>query len=146
MKKYIYPLLIILFSMSLTPIMSQNEQADAIIGQWFNQEKDGKVEIYKEDGKYFGRIIWVKPNEDGSEKKDVHNPKKEMREKTIYGLVVLKNFNYKGKQWEDGTIYDPKSGKTYSCIMNLDSPNELRIRGYIGVSWIGRTTHWTKAE
>jgi uncharacterized protein (DUF2147 family) len=59
---------------------------------------------------------------------------------------VLKNFVFDGKdEWEDGTIYDPKNGKTYSCyIRYAEYPNLLKIRGYIGVSLLGRTTYWTK--
>jgi uncharacterized protein (DUF2147 family) len=60
--------------------------------------------------------------------------------------VILKNFEFTGKSWENGTIYDPNNGKTYSCNMKMKSPNELEIRGFIGISILGRTTVWTRAK
>jgi uncharacterized protein (DUF2147 family) len=59
----------------------------------------------------------------------------------------LKNFEKDGeKAWADGTIYDPKSGKTYSSNMKLVSPTQLDVRGYIGISLIGKTSKFTKAD
>jgi uncharacterized protein (DUF2147 family) len=58
--------------------------------------------------------------------------------------MILKGFEKDGdNEYEDGTIYDPKNGKTYSCIIRQKG-NKLSVRGYIGVSLIGRTTTWTK--
>jgi uncharacterized protein (DUF2147 family) len=49
-------------------------------------------------------------------------------------------------KWENGTIYDPKSGNTYACNMELEGTNTLRLRGYIGISLIGRTEVWKRAD
>jgi uncharacterized protein (DUF2147 family) len=57
----------------------------------------------------------------------------------------LWGFNYsKENNWEDGKIYDPKNGKTYSCKIKMTNPNNLEVRGFIGVSLIGRTDTWTR--
>jgi uncharacterized protein (DUF2147 family) len=58
----------------------------------------------------------------------------------------LKGFEFTGKSWEDGTIYDPNNGKTYSCTIKIKKANELEIRGFIGISLLGRTTVWTRAK
>ena len=43
--------------------ISNAVQADDILGVWNNAEKDGKIEIFKCDGKYCGKIVWAKePN------------------------------------------------------------------------------------
>ena len=47
-------------------------------------------------------------------------------------------------QPDDGEIYDPKNGKTYSGTINIVSKNRLNLRGYVGISWFGRTSHWTR--
>jgi len=60
-------------------------------------------------------------------------------------LVILKGFIKKGNVYDDGTIYDPKSGKTYSCTMTLKG-NNLAIRGYVGVSLLGRTSTWSRSN
>ena len=60
------------------------------------------------------------------------------------GLQILSGFRYAGDgTWEAGKIYDPKNGKTYSCKMRLDGEN-LKIRGFIGISLFGRTTVWSR--
>jgi uncharacterized protein (DUF2147 family) len=61
------------------------------------------------------------------------------------GMLLMTEFEFDGDdEWEDGEIYDPKSGNTYSCYMKFDSENVLKVRGFIGISWIGRTTYWTR--
>ncbi len=115
---------------------------DAVLGEWLAESKDGKVLIYKQGEKYFGKISWGKD----ADKKDVNNPEEKLRTQAIVGLVILKNFEFTGKAWEDGTIYDPKSGKTYSSTIKMEKPNELKIRGYVGISLLGRTTVWTKVK
>ncbi len=65
------------------------------------------------------------------------------------GLELLKEFEFDGDdEWEDGGIYDPKRGKTYSCWMKFtnDTKNKLKVSGFIGVSLIGSTTYWTRVE
>jgi uncharacterized protein (DUF2147 family) len=82
----------------------------------------------------------------GKPRTDNLNPDPKMKNAPLIGLVVLKDFSYNGEdEWKGGTIYDPKNGKTYSCYVKFDdSPNKLKIRGYIGVSLLGRTTYWTR--
>jgi uncharacterized protein (DUF2147 family) len=129
---------------------SQTYTPDQILGTWLNEDKDANVEIYKENNKFFGKIIWLKdPNETdtGLPKVDDKNPDLAMQTRPVLGLVILKNFVFDGEEeWEDGTIYDPKNGKTYDCYMKFEAENLLKIRGYIGISWIGRTTLWTRTK
>ena len=57
----------------------------------------------------------------------------------------MNDFAFAGKTvWKGGTVYDPKSGKTYSGKMTLVSPNKLDMRGFVGISLFGRTTTWTR--
>lgn len=139
--------LLFILSIFFLPLIAQTD-ADKIIGKWFNEEKDGKVEIYKTGDKYFGKLIWLKTpnNEDGTPKLDKENPDDEMKKRELQGIVLLNDFIYDDDEWEDGEIYDPKSGKTYSCYMEFESDGSLMIKGYIGVKWVGKTTYWTKAE
>jgi uncharacterized protein (DUF2147 family) len=61
---------------------------------------------------------------------------------------MLKGFKYdkSSDEWIEGTIYNPSSGKTYNCYINFESANKVKIRGYIGASWmgLGKTAYWTK--
>jgi len=126
-----------------------NAQKEKVEGIWFNQEKDAKIEIYKaKDSRFYGKIVWLKePLKDGKPKTDFNNPKKNLQSTPIIGLLILKSFEKDSdNEYEDGTIYDPKNGKTYSCKITVKDANTLSIRGYIGISLIGRTTTWTRSN
>ncbi len=136
----------------LAPAMqgwSQAHKPDDIVGTWLNQEATGKVTIYKEGDKYFGKLVWLRTPLDsitGQPRTDKENPDAKLKSTPLIGLVNLKNFSFDGKaEWSGGTIYDPKNGKTYKCYIQFESANRLKIRGYIGVSLLGRNTFWTKS-
>lgn len=127
-------------------------QSDKVIGIWLSEEKDGKVEIFKKDGKYYGKLVWIDSANyvNGQPKKDVNNPNPKYRTRSVLNIELLKNFSYDSddKEWTDGEIYDPKNGSTYSCYMWFEDNDysKLNIRGYIGLSIIGRTTVWTRSK
>lgn len=137
--------LIVLFFTAITSsAFSQNK--DAVLGEWVNATGEAHIDIYKVNSKYFGKIVWLKnpKNEAGGTKTDVKNPNEALRSKPLLGLEILKNFVFDGEKWTDGNIYDPKSGKTYSCNITLKRDGNLNIRGYIGFSFIGRSEVWKR--
>lgn len=145
MKYKFFVLPLIIFFFSLSHIIYSQANPDAILGIWFNEEKDAKIKIYKIERKYFGKIVWYKTGVDISAFDD-NNPSIELKKRKKVGLVILTDFVFDNGQWEDGEIYDPKSGKTYSCIIKTQKDGSLHVRGYIGISIIGRTAIWTKDE
>lgn len=138
-------LLLVLVTISLTGFA---QSKDAIVGRWVNSSAEAHVEISKKNEKYYGKIIWLKnpKDEKGNPKTDVRNPDESLRSKPMLGLEILKDFVYDGEKWTDGKIYDPKSGKTYSCNITQKGNGELNLRGYIGISLIGRTEVWKKVK
>ncbi|CAG4997806.1 hypothetical protein DYBT9275_01855 [Dyadobacter sp. CECT 9275] len=143
MKKIVFLLAISFFSFVSE---TQHSGADAIVGVWLSEEKDGKIEVYRTGNKYNGKIIWGKElmEADGkTSRKDIHNPDKKLRARSLENMVILSDFEYTGSTWENGTIYDPHSGKTYSCIIKLKGQT-LEIRGFVGISLLGRTTYWKR--
>src|SRR5207253_2926355 len=98
--------------------------ADAILGVWANGSNKGHIQLYKQDGKYYGKIIWLKqPNDEtGKPKVDKNNPDENFRSKRLLGLVMLRDFRYKDGEWTDGKIYNPDDGKEYNCNMKLKDP------------------------
>jgi len=127
---------------------------DDILGVWNNQEKDARIEIFKCGDKYCGKIIsqnepnypaGSKEGVSGTPKLDHHYPDSALRSRPIIGLQIVNDFIYAGDNlWKDGTVYDPKKGKTYSGKMTLVSPTQLNLRSFIGISLIGRTAIWTR--
>lgn len=126
-------------------------QADKILGTWLNEPKDGKIEVYKKGDAYFGKIIWLKNNvnEDGtSPKLDSKNEDEKLRARSIVGINILKDLEWDedDNEWDDGEIYDPRSGSTYSLYAKLEDANTLFLKGYIGFAMIGRSTTWTRVK
>ena len=135
---------------AVTPAIAQKYTADLILGKWLNEDKDAHIEITKDAGKYFGKIVWLRDPIDtltGKPKVDDKNSDVTLQTRPVLGLLILKDFTFDGEdEWSEGTIYDPKNGKTYDCYMEFDEGGILKIRGYIGFSWIGRTTYWTRVN
>jgi uncharacterized protein (DUF2147 family) len=115
-----------------------------ITGVWLTQDKEVKVEIYENNGKYFGKTIWLKnPNtKNGNPRLDERNPNQSLRKRSLLNLVILTDFIYEDKEWIDGRLYDPNEGETYSCKMWLETPKVLKVRGYVG--FLYETETWTK--
>lgn len=143
MKKILFLTLFMAFAVTG---FSQNK--DAVLGKWINSTGEAHIDMTKRGEKYYGKIVWLKEPKDekGNIKTDYQNPNTSLRSKPIIGLEIIKGFVYEDGKWTDGKIYDPKSGKTYSCNMNLKSNGDLNMRGYIGISLIGRTEVWKRVK
>ena len=134
-------------------VSTKSGEGEAIVGKWLNQEGTSHIQIFKATngsfaGKFYGKLVWLKePMKNGKSKVDDLNPDPKKQAVPLLGLQILKDFVYdaQDKEWEDGTIYDPKNGKTYSCNMTL-SGNNLNVRGYVGISLLGRTGVWTRVQ
>ncbi len=127
---------------------------DDNLGIWNNEEKDAKIEIFKCAEKYCGKVVSLtepnystgsKEGKPGTPKLDRRSPDPGLRSRPIVGLQIMNGFVFAGDRlWKDGTVYDPKRGKTYSGMMTLVSPSQLKLRGFIGVPLMGRTAIWTR--
>ena len=124
------------------------QKSDDILGKWLTAAGEGHIEIYKKGNKYFGKLVWINdPNDEkGKPKTDLLNPNPSLRNKPVLGMELLKDFVYEDKRWTDGAIYDPNSGKTYSCNLNLKNFQQLTVRGYIGISLLGRSEVWKRVK
>lgn len=124
-------------------------EADEILGVWANSSNKAHIEIFKNAGKYYGKIIWLKnPNDPatGKPKIDKRNPDEKNRNKRILGLVVLRDFKYDDEEWKNGKIYNPEDGKEYKSYLKLSNSKTLSVRGYIGISFIGKTEKFTRVR
>jgi len=151
LKRFLGFVLSCLFITSSASLASPS--GDQVLGDWLTAEGRSKVTIYRCEQKYCGKITWLKepvyPASDtqgmaGKPKIDRDNPDPALRSRKLIGLIILEDFRFIDNAYEDGTIYDPKKGKTYSCIITFMDSNTLQVRGYIGFSLIGRTTNWTR--
>ena len=115
-----------------------------ILGTWLTQDKEAKVELYKSDGKYYGKIVWLKnpTDEFGKPVTDVENPDKALQSRQLINLVILSDLKFDDNEWTDGTLYDPEKGSTYDSKIWLEDNKTLKVRGYIG--FLYETETWTK--
>ncbi|MBK8089828.1 MAG: DUF2147 domain-containing protein [Lacibacter sp.] len=148
MKKLVFLLITVITVTAVLSFSKQQTNPDAILGSWKNGEGTGIIQIYKNGEKYQGKITWLKePNdpETGKPKLDKKHPDEKNHSRPVMGLVNMWGFTHTAdKEWTGGKIYDPKNGKTYSCKIAMENNNTLKVRGYIGISLIGRTDTWTR--
>jgi uncharacterized protein (DUF2147 family) len=149
-------LLAAVLALAAVPLLAG--EGDSVVGVWATplgtEDGGARIQIYEKGGKYFGKIIWLEipvyPADDeqgmaGLTKVDRENPDQSLQKRTIMNLEMMFDFEYAGDgKWKGGTIYAPDDGKTYKCKMSLEEDGTLKVRGYIGVSLLGRTEVWTR--
>lgn len=139
-------------SLLLASLLFQTLAHADITGIWNSDGNESQIRITLDSKTetYFGTITAISDpidNETGKPWLDKYNPDPEKRDQPILGLQLMRDFKKKSKtKYSDGKIYDPKSGKTYSGTITQSDTDTLRLRGYIGISLIGRTTIWKRAE
>jgi uncharacterized protein (DUF2147 family) len=124
----------------------------SVFGVWLTEEGNSKLEIYPCGDKTCAKVVWLKyptylnskEGPVGMDRVDGHNPDPTMQSRPILGLQVMEGLTLEGEWWQHGSCYDPQSGKHYQCRMHLESPTELKLRGFIGFSAIGRTYSLTR--
>jgi uncharacterized protein (DUF2147 family) len=119
-----------------------------IEGKWKTIDDETKqaksiVEIYKKaDGSYYGKVsqLLIKPADP-----NCTVCKDDRKGKPILGLEIIRGLKKDGNEFSGGTITDPKTGKTYKCTITRTG-DQLNVRGYVGVSLLGRTQTWQKVN
>jgi len=142
MRKYLFTVLFI----AVAGMFSTQAQ---VTGRWKtidDETKEAKsiVEVYEKDGKIYGKVVEIL----NPAKKDskCQNCKGEDKDKPILGLTIIKGLKKDGNEYTDGDILDPQKGKLYSCTVKLDGNDKLSVRGYMGISLIGRSQTWYRVK
>lgn len=150
MKKLLFIAIAAFIGTILSSFVYQDTQADRLIGVWEPSNGRARVKVEKIGAKYYGKIVWLKEPIDPVTKQpktDKNNPDPNLQNIPLKGFRMLKDFVYAGKEeWNEGTIYDPLNGSTYSSTIKMTDINSLEIRGYIGVSALGRTDIWKRLQ
>ena len=122
--------------------------ADDIVGVWKNGTGKGHIQIYRQSGKFYGKIIWLRDHLDrtGKPKVDHLNSDPRERNKPLMGLVMLKDFQFDEGEWSGGRIYNPGDGREYKALIRLKDSRTLAVRGFIGFSALGKTDTWTRVK
>lgn len=139
----------LLLSFSLILLTVLTAVAQDVTGKWKTiDDETGEaksiVEIYKQNGKVYGKIVEILD----PAKRDLTCVECEGKDKNqpLLGLVILKGLEKDGSEYDDGTITDPNNGKVYKCLIELENDNKLKVRGYVGFSLLGRTQYWNRVK
>jgi uncharacterized protein (DUF2147 family) len=128
-------------------LVSRQATATTPEGLWYAEGGAAQVEIARCGRELCGRVAWLRSplDEDGCTLRDLRNPDPQLRARPVVGIELLRGLRRADDgSWTGGTIYDPSSGRTYRCNLRLDGHGRLELRGWVGVSWLGRTTRWVR--
>ncbi len=136
---------------ALSTAVMADGMANKIHGLWVdNKDPDRqKFAVMVEDcgSKVCGSLYWLKKplSSTGQPKRDKHNPNEALRDRPLCGLQILTGFQHiNDTLWQDGEIYNPDDGLTFSSTMKLSPEGTLKIRGYVGISLFGKTLEWVR--
>ena len=132
-----------LMLLAVAALRAQTNQ-NSVVGTWESDEKDVRMEYFQEGDHYNARLLWgnkIVQADGTTSKQDSKNPDESLRSRNIIGIVSLTGLTWNGKEYTDGKIYDPPSGKTYKCKAWLEG-DKLHLRGFLGFSMMGKTVVW----
>jgi uncharacterized protein (DUF2147 family) len=122
--------------------------ASSPLGEWKTfDDKTGTeralVRIYEQDGKLFGKI--ERSFTPGAEKRVCAVCTDERKDQPMLGLIIIRNMKRTDDGYGGGDILDPDTGTVYRCKLHVDATGtKLVVRGYIGISLLGRTQTWER--
>ena len=153
------PWLAIIIGLSLSVrVGAATSSGDSIIGYWVMPDGSALLEIYSAEDGYAARIAALRDEHfsviDGGDKgaqvgelrRDIHNPSAELRQRPLVDLVLASRLKFDDGRWRGGRIYDPASGNSYRCEIEMLAGGYLRLRAYLGISLFGRTVYLQRAE
>jgi uncharacterized protein (DUF2147 family) len=129
-------------------VASQAADPQSPIGLWQTvDDKTGMpramVRIYVQDGKYFGRI--ERSFTPGAEARVCSVCTDERKNQPIIGLLIIRNVILRAGEYGGGDILDPDTGSVYRCKFHLEKDGTvLVVRGFIGISLLGRSQTWQR--
>jgi len=118
--------------------------APDVVGDWVIQDRSAIVTIAPCGRSVCGRIAKALIHKPNYPQTDVHNPNPALRNKPLIGLQIIGGFVPKADRWDQGSIYDPESGKTYTSLLRLNSDGSLKVSGCI--LFFCQSQRWTRAR
>lgn len=117
-------------------------QSNGVLGNW-TSPNGSVIRIHRCAANICATLIAISAN--APTRVDANNPDPALRRRSLCELKIGTGFHLDGPdRAEGGSLYDPKSGKTYSGSMTRKG-NQLKLRGYVGIPLFGRTETWTQA-
>lgn len=151
-KHLTFSLMIVLFGVfiftNFSTKNSENGNADAIVGTWKSASFDYKIELYKADNEYKGKIVGLRKTRSITNKPllDKLNPQRSLRNQPVVGMTNVSGFEYNefDEIWEDGIFYNPSTGQTIKCTIRMKDNNTLEVSGFLGFALTEISMTWER--
>jgi len=120
------------------------------VGRWKTIDDSTKqaksiVNIWQKGDTAYGTVDTIFPQPGKPADPICTNCEGYSKNKPIKGMTILWGLTKDDDEWSGGRILDPENGKTYKCYVEvIDGGRRLKVRGYIGLSLIGRTQYWER--
>jgi uncharacterized protein (DUF2147 family) len=128
--------------------ISKAQARPELTGIWLNDTRRGAVQLFKCGGSICGKIVWLKQplGKDNKPVRDKLNPQPTRRDRPICGLGIIWQLRPQPDgSWGEGRIYDPKVGRSYNLAVDILSSRQIRITGYLGARFLGKSFLWQRA-
>ncbi len=141
-----------LFALSLLSPLLAASQSSTPVGLWktiddVTGNERSYVRIVEVGDELQGKVEKLFPFPGDDPENLCEKCKGERKNQPVVGMTILWGLKDEGGVWKGGEILDPDNGKTYRCKMSVsENGRELDVRGYIGISLIGRTQTWLRVE
>ncbi|MEM7679485.1 MAG: DUF2147 domain-containing protein [Pseudomonadota bacterium] len=134
-----------LFLLSFSVFSGVAQAMDDVTGYWLTENKRAVLEIKPcNDNSVCGEIYWII---DGGLQQDIHNEDESLKKRPLCGLEILGGFEQDDPgEWEDGFIYKADDGDLYDADIEVREDGTLKVRGYLGISLLGKTQIWTRVN
>lgn len=123
--------------------------AQEILGTWFTEERDSKIEFTPCGEVVCGHVSWLlqPADESGAPYRDVNNPNAALRGRPILGLTIFQGLRREetGGPWV-GSVYNPEDGETYQTYLKITSSGQLEVKGCVLGGWICDSQYWTRTD
>lgn len=131
------------------PVHAADGQLATPAGLWQPLDSSGKplglIRIFEANGLYYGRIEPSSPSDD--RRALCTRCTGERHDQPIIGLVLMRHLRLENGEYVGGDIVDPDTGRIYGCTLRLtDGGRQLVMRGYLGISLLGRSQTWRRVE
>ena len=130
-------------------LITQFGFSQSVLGKWktiddISGKEKGIVEIYERNGVFYARILEIFEVEHKNKKCTLCSG--DDKDKPLIGLIIIRGLRKDGDEYNGGRVVDPKIGKYYKCYIKLEEKDKLKVRGYIGVTLLGRTQYWYRVK
>ena len=130
-------------------VLTQNTFSQSILGKWKTIDDETGVEksiieIYEVKGKIYGKVIEIFEAKNRNRKCELCTG--DDKDKPILGFTIIRGLKKDDDEYNGGKIIDPKNGKSYKCYITIEEKDKLKVRGYVGISLLGRTQYWLRIK